>query len=379
MPRWHDVICALLLASAACALLEPASAAAQAEVERLPDPRVILSAQLSHGIGASPFDSPLLHDSLAAAIAVRARRCAPAALLRQMPVTASGGKLLEQLISDGVLVARDDRLCTTFPILVGPDREAYASVAGTIANGLRGELAADFSNLLRMVAARGWRDWQYHFLWSQLFDSQFAWAEMTERSLVPPLSQLIAWSVYPDHPFRSGTNYYPDSELRDHWIMVSWRAGGSNTAGILGSVWSLAYDAAVHGRSLSAPDVARLGRAGLVDDLGHLQLPVLKAGDPLIDTLRLLATRYVELLARRLPLDSLTVLTGVDARHSFAMAYHDVSWDIVQALVLSGQVSVPAALEPVHSARPAAMRGVAAIVPAYPPFVAQIRAAIGRR
>ncbi|HSJ65388.1 MAG TPA: hypothetical protein VK922_15960, partial [Gemmatimonadaceae bacterium] len=324
----------MLLACAACARPEPGAAGAQAEERRLPDPRVILSAQLSHGIGASPFDSPLLQDSLAATIAVRARRCVAQALLRQMVDATPGDKVLDQLVSDGVLVARGDRLCTTFPILIGPDREAYASVAQAIAHDLRVELGAEFASLLGMVEARGWRDWQYHFLWSQLFDSQYAWVEMTQRNLVPPLHQLIAWSIHPDHPFRSGTNYYPDNELRDHWVMVSWRAGGSNTAGILGNVWSLAYDAAVHDSSLSAPDLARLSRAGLVDDRGRLELPVLQASDPLVERLRLLSVRYVELLEERLPLDSLTVLTGVDPRHTFAMAYHDVSWDIVEALVL---------------------------------------------
>jgi hypothetical protein len=367
----------LLLIPAATLLL----ACGTAREPALPaDSRVILEAHLSHGIGDSPFDSPLVHDSVAAGMIVRAHKCAPRELLRRLADdTAHGGRLLEQLRSAGVLVLRDDKACTTFPILVGEEQRAYAKLTGDVAQEARNVLSSEFATLLRMVDKRGWREWQYHFLWSQLFDSQFAWTEMMQRKIVPPLSHLIAWAIYPDHPFRSGTNYYPDNELRDHWLMVSWRANGANTVALVGGAWETIYGLAADRSAMSNEDQAKLAELELVDDRGRLIIPILENGDPLLDHLRLLAVRYVALLEQQVPLDSLMALTGVDRQYTFAIAYHDISWDIVAEFVRGGLVEAPPALKPAARHASSSMRGVAAITPAYPPFVELIRTAIGAR
>ena len=361
----------------ATALLCACSTAGQRSLPA--DARAVLQAQLSHGIGESPFDSPLVHDSVPAELIVRARPCAPIAVLRQLARdTAHAGRLLEELRAGGLLVFREDRACTTFPVLVGAEQAAYAQVTREVARNIHATLSSDLVALMRTVEERGWKEWQYHFLWSQLFDSQFAWTEMTQRSLVPPLAQLIAWVIYPAHPYRSGTNYYPDSELRDHWLLVSWRGNAANTVGLVGEIWEILHGAGVEGRALSGAQRERLAQLDLIDDRGQLRLPILRDGDPLVELLRALAVRHVGLLEYQLPVDSLMVLTRADRRTTFAMAYHDVSWGIAEELVRSGRIEMPAALRPGDHSPTPSMRGVAAVVPTYPPFVELIRRAIER-
>ena len=341
------------------------------------DPRVILQAHISHGLGESPLDSPLINDSHAVAMIVRARECTPADRLRGLAQdTAHGGRLREQLRSDGLIAIRDGQTCTTFPILVNEAQATYAKVTHEIGEDALKVLSPDLVALTELVDERGWKEWQYHFVWSQLFDSQFAWTEMMQRKLVPPLSHLIAWAIYPDHPHRSGTNYYPDSELRDHWLMVTWRPGAANTVALIGASWEIIYGAALEGRSMSSEERATVADLGLVDDGGQLQIPVLRNGDPLLDLLRSVAVRYIDFLEQRMPLDSLTVLSGVDRQYTFAMAYHDISWGIVGQLVGSGHIDVPSALKRGASHGEASMRGVAALAPVHVPFADLIRAAI---
>jgi hypothetical protein len=108
-------------------------------------------------------------------------------------------------------------------------------------------------------------------------------------------------------------------------------------------------------------------------------LPVLRESDALLETLDALAARYVEFLAHRLPVDSLRPLTGVDAPHTFAMAYHDVSWGIMQRLVELGHLPVPAGLTAAGDGRRPLMKGVAAIVPVESAFADLIREALEHR
>jgi len=344
------------------------------------DPRVMLEAHISHGIGDSPFDSPLVHDSIAAEMIVRARECAPADRLRALhPDSAEGVRLLERLQSDGLVVMREDRVCTTFPVLLNDARGRYATITSDVAEEATRQLTEDLAAVTGLVQERGWIDWQYHFVWSQLFDSQFAWTEMMQLGLVPPLGRLIAWVVYPAHALRSGTNYYPDTELRDHWLMVTWRADAANTVGLVGSSWEAIYQAALRGGTLTTAERARLAELGLVDATGRLQVPVLRNGDGLHGVLQAVAGRYIAFLERRMPLEDLVALSGVDRQHTFAMAYHDISWGVIDRLIGSGRIGVPPAMEPGTKRAQPSMRGVTALTPVYSPFADLIRAAIEAR
>lgn len=341
------------------------------------DPRLVLEAHISHGIGDSPFDSPLVHDSIAAEMIVRAGECAPVDRLRALHQdSAEGVRLLERLQSDRLVVMREDRACTTFPVLLNEARGRYATITSDVAEEATRQLAADLAAVTGLVQERGWIDWQYHFVWSQLFDSQFAWTEMMQRGLVPPLGRLIAWVVYPAHALHTGTNYYPDTELRDHWLMVTWRADAANTVGLVGSSWEVIYQTALARDTLNTADRARLAELGLVDSIGRLQVPVLRNGDALHDVLQAVAGRYIAFLERRMPLEDLVALSGVDRQHTFAMAYHDISWGILDRMILSGRIGVPPGLEPGAKGAQPSMRGVTALTPVYSAFADLIRAAI---
>ncbi len=123
------------------------------------DPRVILQAHLSHGIGENPLESPLTQDSLAAAMIVRARECAPADLLRGLaPDTAHGGRLLERVRSDGLIDIREGQACTTFPILVNEEQATYAMVTYEVAEDALKVLSSDLIELAGLVDERGWKE-----------------------------------------------------------------------------------------------------------------------------------------------------------------------------------------------------------------------------
>ncbi len=214
------------------------------------------------------------------------------------------------------------------------------------------------------LESRGWSDWAYHFLWSQVLDSQFAWVVMVERGLVPPLSTVVAWAIYPDHPWKTGTNYVPE-EPADYFMAISWTPGGSSLAAIYED-WRPIYDAALAGAPADSATAARLRPLRLLDDRGNVTLPVVHDHDPLYERLRQLSTRAPSAIAALLPVHELETLTHLDRQLVFAMAYHDVGWEMLRLAAEAGRVVRPRALT---AGDVEDMRGAAAVIALYPPFL----------
>jgi hypothetical protein len=344
----------------------------------IPPARRVLEAHLSHGIGASPFDSDIWHDELNATLVVRSARGAALAELRQ--ITGDPQDLSARLLKleqAGFLRVESGRVRTTFPILIGRDRTTYEALLSNAAASIERRMRADWEELLGDLEARGWAEWAYHFVWSQTMDSGFAWAPMMEQRQVPPLSRLVVWVVYPGHPFKSGTNYYPDSELRDQMLAVTWRFGSSNTVGRAGGAWRSVWAAAL-GEALTAGDRQRLRAMGLTDARERPRIPVVRKTDALYARLEKLSGQHVRLVAEHLPLARLTALTGADRELAFAMAYHDVSWDVLRRMVERGALAVPPALRE-GAGDDVSMAGVCALIDSHPAFIAELKKALGIR
>jgi hypothetical protein len=316
------------------------------------------------------------HDPTNAALIVRARGGATAADLR---LIAGGEKdlasRLASLQKHGFLRRDGTIVRTAFPILIGRDRERYMRIVSDAAARIEPETRSQWQALIDRVSAAGWGEWAYHFVWSQTMDSGFTWAPMMEEQRVPPLSALIVWVVYPAHPFKSGTNYFPDTELRDRMLAVTWRPGAANTIERVGREWLAVWSAGVNGRA-TADERSRLAALGLVGDDGQIHVPLVKKEDALYARLEALGREHVRLVAKHLPIPELRALSGADDKVTFAMAYHDVSWEIVSRMVDAGMFAPPAALRQGPS-DDVLMRGVCGVVDAHPVFLRELKKALG--
>lgn len=342
----------------------------------VPDARRVLAAHLSHGIGASPFDSDVWHDDVNATLIVGARSGATLPQLQEIVGDQHDVAARLRKLEEAGFVRRSGELVqAAFPILIGEERDAYHASLLRAAAGIDREMRPHWQSLLGDLSARGWAEWAYHFVWSQVMDSGFTWAPMMERGHVPPLSRVLQWVVYPAHAFKSGTNYYPDTELRDQWLAVTWRSGTANTTGRIGGDWQTVWSAA-HAGTVAGEDRHRLGRLGLVDTGGRVRVPVVKKTDRLYARLASLGEHHARAVAEHVPLASLMKLTRADEKLTFAMAYHDVSWDIVRRMVEGGRFGVPPALRK-GASEDVSMAGVCALVDAHPALISELKKALG--
>lgn len=341
-----------------------------------PTSRRVLEAHLSHGIGASPFDSDVWHDERNAALVVASRSGTTIAELQRIAGDRQdlSARLLK-LHQDGFLRHEGDRVRAAFPILVGQERDTYFGLVSQAAASIEGKMRAEWRALLRDLSTRGWAAWSYHFVWSQTMDSGFAWAPMMEQRRVPPLSQVVVWVVYPPHSFKSGTNYYPDTEVRDQMLAVTWRPGAANTVTRVGGEWRTVLPGALTGK-VPEEGRQRLRALDLMGENGQVKVPVVKRSDALYARLEKLGAQHVRLVAEHLPLSRLTSLTGANETVTFAMAYHDVSWDVLRRMVENGVLPMPAALRD-GAGDAVSMAGVCAVIDSHPVFLAELKKALG--
>lgn len=346
-------------------------------------PLQILAAKLTHGVGEHPLDSELAWDSVNAAILVRARNGVPRPELAADVVDRDDR--LAALVERGLLRETEDGFQTAFPILLGVEAREYRRLTTELAGTILVRLRPELDRLLTELERRGWSAWGYHFMWSQVFDSQFQWVEMVQRGLVPPLAPSIAWVVYPTHPFMSGTNLYPDDRLDTHFLAVTWTPQGREVIDVVGGNWRPIYRAALAGRP-DTSDVRLLQRLGLIAADGSIAIPVVSRRDNLYGLLQDASHRFIELLREELALEDLMEATGAGPEVSWAMAYHDIAWDVLRRLTEDGTIARPpvlgdlsgvAEVHPIGLDGFADVRGTSAVIEAYPPFHALIERALG--
>jgi hypothetical protein len=279
-------------------------------------------------------------------------------------------KRLQQLVEAKLLVRERDRVRAAFPILLGEDRDKYMRAASRIAERIKQEFRPELSGILEEVDRRGWHEWQFHFLWSQLFDSQLMWVNLINEGFVPPIAPVRYWVVYPPNAATAGTSYFPQQEIGEFFFAVTWTPKGADTTDPIRQNSIALLAAALRGGKLPG----RLSGTGLVDENGDLRIPVLRPGDQLLEHLRQASDKYAKVVTAAIPVREFQRLTGADHQLAGAMAYHDVTYELLSRLQSEGKITLPPALQArVHNSD---LRGTTAIIPVYQPFIGMIEAAM---
>jgi len=329
---------------------------------------------LSHGVGESLLDSPLLNDSLNALLLIANRKgLSELELSNIISDRKERDHRINELIKAGLMNKIQDQYFCSFPILLDEDYTIYSRLIIKTVDEIYPQLKPHLNKLLTIVDQREWKPWSYHIIWSLIFDSQFIWHEMLERSMVPPLDTVVNWVVYPQHKFKTGTNYYPDTELKDFWVVVSWSPEGSNTLGMLGGSWSSIYRLALHGvDSLSSQEIDLLTSMNLINSEQEAYFPVIHTEDTFFDDLKNTTDIYLNLMEKSLSTEDFQQIIGSNRKLCRAIAYHDISWEILGRLVNEGVIQRPMPLSVGNLTTEDDLTGVCSVFATYQPFIDDI-------
>lgn len=266
-----------LVPSWACVLALACAPSAEPPTLPTTHPVTVLEARVDHGFGDTPFDSPLWRDSVNAALLLSVGHEMPRPQL--LATTGNAAEMesrLQQLERAGLLVATDSTVRTSFPLLIGSSADRYYRITARSAAEILDRFTPAIDSLLAELDRRGWQQWSYHFVWSQLLDSQFAWEAMLQGGMVPPLSPAQAWVVYHPHPNKTGTNLELPDNFEGFLLALSWAPGG-NTTRKVGPNWEVIYRAALADRAATAEAARTLRKLHLLGPDEKVQVPVIRA------------------------------------------------------------------------------------------------------
>lgn len=255
-----------------------------------------------------------------------------------------------------------DTLRTAFPVLDVEETRALRSWTESLAESLADKIEPDALALHRELEASGRAGTAYAILFSYVLDG-LTWdiweeggqIEEREVSLERPFWDGHVWAVTPERFDLVGTNKISDDRGA---LVVTWSHAAIPSMVPFVTDWPAVealFEAFVDDRQVGDRAREVFAPYGLFDDSGGLTIPVVDSRGS--DPLHIRGQRIAETLAVAVPeaLD-LAFLRGRFGFRSESQAlvvgYHELMWDVLDALVERGVVERPAVLDGRAAGRP---------------------------
>ena len=261
----------------------------------------------------------------------------PLADLQDRLTTLEKGKLIRQ--SDG-------RYLLNFPVVVGAARVRLASFVHPVAVELLPAVREMIGRIKPLLHDN--EDMLYHFTWSVMMDGEVAWPVVElqlSRILQKDAVDLrTCWWLYPNHPYRAGTNTYGGSSGA---LIISWHATVPPPDDVRATL--RAFDDAAIISALKREPIPRdkitdkLRACGFVGDRNRSRLFILDVSSPLVPVVSQCSAQFAQLAMTHMNIKAIAKDLGAEPEAATVIAYHELCYEILGILSSSGDLTIPAA------------------------------------
>jgi hypothetical protein len=255
------------------------------------------------------------------------------------------GRRLEVLERGNLIKKVDRRYRLTVPAIVGDKRERLREYTEQTAQQLLPSTEKMISRIQPHLAGRD--EMLYHVLWSIVMDGGQAWdaarKEMNKKIDAGDTSiQDKVWLLYPQHPFRAGTNSWTES-FGNLQVTGSSNTPNPNVVDRVISqyathlIQAIEQDHAVE--SAEAKDA--LGKYGLIDEAGKVRIYEIKPDSEAAQSYAELGAQFGRQMMGQLDVKKVAEMLDVSPGMAFLIAYHEICWQLLQDLAEKKVLSVP--------------------------------------
>jgi hypothetical protein len=268
-----------------------------------------------------------------------------------IPWTYSQLVLLE---SFRLLQRKGDFYTTTIPILDAEATGALRSEMLELAREITPAIQEETAELVHLLSNLGYNRNAFSIVFAYLLDGK-VWNAFGEHDLLPgvtidkdhPIWAGEVWSVYPKRDFSCGTNIFRRGEVA---FVANWSAG---ILPKLKRLWKNEEHFNLMLEQIGGPDqvtseavLETYAPYGIFDNLGRLTIPVIEQNEEnqIYHLSRRIAEILVEEILDRLDIDALQARYGFNnAGQTIIVSYHELMWDLTDALVNLGIIDLPIA------------------------------------
>jgi hypothetical protein len=252
---------------------------------------------------------------------------------------------LEKLERGNLVKNVDGRYVLAFPAITGDKRDKLQEYAKQAAQQMVPSAEKMIAQIRTNLAGRD--EMLYHVLWSVIMDGGPAWDtardEMNRKIDAGDTSiENKAWLIYPSHPFQAGTNSANNSFGH---LKVTWSRNTPNPNAISRVIWQYASQLAQaieQDRAVESADAKNtLGKYGLLDESGKVRLYTIKADSEEAKSYAELGAEFGRQMMTQLDVKKVADILDVSPGVAFVVAYHEISWQLLQDLSEKKVLSVP--------------------------------------
>jgi hypothetical protein len=268
-----------------------------------------------------------------------------------IPWTYSQLALLE---SYRLLQRKGDLYTTTIPILDAEATRALRSEMLELAREITPVIQEETAELVHLLSNLGHNRNAFSIVFAYLLDGKVC-NFFGKHGLLPgvtidkdhPIWAGEVWSVYPKRDFSCGTNSFRRGEMA---FVVNWSAGIMPK---LRPLWKNEEHLDLMMEQIRKSDqvtseavLETYAPYGIFDNLGQLTIPVIEENEEnqIYHLSRRIAEILVEEILDRLDIDALQARYGFNTtEQTIIVSYHELMWDLTDALVDLGIIELPLA------------------------------------
>jgi len=270
------------------------------------------------------------------------------------------------LLQDWKLIRKnnDQTLETTIPLLDSMRTTTLRRYSAALAAALVEKIRPDVQQLLAQLKGLGQAASSYTILFAYVIDG-LVWAELEkggyiekrELTLENPHWGGAYWTLYPKRNFSSGTN---SISANGYSLLINWTEELLPMMQTLLSRWDLQEKMLAELSSLGKIQdqeiIRTLGKYQLFDEQGNLKIVLIEENpqQPLYAISRKIASAVTHFLASEVELNKLKDrFHFASASQALIILYHEVIWEVMDALEREQLLDKPAAFQHPQRARPA--------------------------
>lgn len=280
------------------------------------------------------------------------------------------GSQLELLRAWSLLAEDEAGLRTAIPVVDAAGSKILTERASELTDTLADAVAAEVAEVVAALEAEGWGGHAYAVLFSYILDGM-VWIYFDERELVGRRGVSRggapwggeAWAYLPTRELEPRTTVLRRDSMtvKLSWVEPLRPLVASLLSGPL-SLRTLFADFLEQGKTASPELRAKLIEYGLIGRESQLTVPVIEQDkeDKLFALCDRLSTNVAETVITELDRSALVADLGLQTQsQALVIGYHEIMWSLMERLVESGAIALPAAIADPSQAVPA---DVAALV-----------------
>ncbi len=253
---------------------------------------------------------------------------------------------LKELQSGNLILKVGDTYKLAFPAVLGDKRAVLQKMVEQTASEALPFAEKMIKDILPLLPRR--EKMLYHVTWSIVMDGPIAWYTL-ETELKKQVQKYftslnnVTWLIYPNHPYRAGTNTYDD--FQNDVAKITWSPYAPQPDAVHNAVKAYENKLAesqTKGQSVEPKEaMTALAKFGLVDSNGISHIYIIDSNSQEAQVYGDLNRKFALEVMAHLDVKKVSDFLGVPPNQGLVIIYHEICYELIKQLSAKKVLEIP--------------------------------------